>query len=47
VTSHGGVGNTGLDLIEWVRRGQAMGAGEIGVNSMDADGYSAGFSIST
>jgi len=45
VTSHGGRRDTGLDLIEWVRRGQAMGAGEIVVNSMDADGTRRGFDL--
>jgi cyclase len=45
VTSHGGRRNTGLDLIEWISRGQAMGAGEIVVNSMDADGTRRGFDL--
>src|SRR3989440_765662 len=43
VTSHGGRRDTGLDLIEWVREGQRLGAGEVVVNSMDADGTKAGF----
>ena len=45
VTSHGGRQATGLDLIEWVVRGQALGAGEIVVNSMDADGTRDGFDL--
>jgi cyclase len=45
VTSHGGRQATGLDLIEWVVRGQALGAGEIVVNSMDADGTRDGFDV--
>ena len=45
VTSHGGRRDTGLDLIEWVREGQRLGAGEIVVNSMDADGTKAGFDL--
>jgi cyclase len=45
VTSHGGRRTTGLDLIDWVQRGQQLGAGEIVVNSMDADGTRAGFDL--
>jgi imidazole glycerol-phosphate synthase subunit HisF len=45
VTSHGGRRGTGLDLIEWVRQGQRLGAGEIVVNSMDADGTRQGFDL--
>ncbi len=36
---------TGLDAIEWVRRGEALGAGEICVNSIDRDGTHAGYDI--
>ncbi|MGI8869819.1 MAG: imidazole glycerol phosphate synthase subunit HisF [Mycobacteriales bacterium] len=45
VTSHGGRQETGLDLLEWVVRGQGLGAGEIVVNSMDADGTRDGFDL--
>ena len=45
VTSHGGRRTTGFDLVEWVRDGQAMGAGEVVVNSMDADGTRDGFDL--
>jgi imidazole glycerol-phosphate synthase subunit HisF len=45
VTSHGGRRDTGLDLLEWVERGERLGAGEIVVNSMDADGVKAGFDL--
>jgi cyclase len=45
VTSHGGRRNTGLDLLEWVQEGQRRGAGEIVVNSMDADGTRSGFDL--
>jgi cyclase len=41
----GGRVDTGLDLIAWVTRGQALGAGEIVLNVMDADGTRAGFDI--
>ena len=36
---------TGLDAIEWMRRGQDMGAGEICVNSIDNDGALSGYDI--
>jgi cyclase len=45
VTTHGGRQSAGLDLIEWIVRGQALGAGEIVVNSMDADGTRDGFDL--
>lgn len=41
----GGRTDTGLDLLEWAERGQALGAGEICLNVMDADGTRAGFSL--
>lgn len=41
----GGRINTGLDLIEWVKKGEALGAGEILLTSMDADGTRDGFDI--
>ena len=36
---------TGLDAIDWVRRGEDLGAGEIVVNSIDADGTAAGYEL--
>jgi cyclase len=45
VTSHGGRRVTGLDLLEWVSEAQRLGAGEVVVNSMDADGTRAGFDL--
>jgi len=36
---------TGLDLVKWVRQGEALGAGEILITSMDADGTKAGFDL--
>ena len=41
----GGRKPTGIDLIEWVKRGEALGAGEILLTSMDADGTKAGFDL--
>lgn len=36
---------TGLDAVEWARRAEELGAGEIVVNSVDADGTRAGFEL--
>ena len=36
---------TGLDALEWVRRGEELGAGEIVVNSIDRDGTGAGYEL--
>ncbi|GGI89571.1 imidazole glycerol phosphate synthase subunit HisF [Deinococcus wulumuqiensis] len=41
----GGRVDTGLDLLEWARRGQELGAGELCLNVMDADGTRAGFDL--
>jgi cyclase len=43
VTTHGGRTGTGIDAVEWARRATGLGAGEILLNSMDADGTEAGF----
>jgi cyclase len=43
VTTHGGREGTGIDAIEWVARAADLGAGEILLNSMDADGTRDGF----
>jgi cyclase len=45
VTTHGGRRGTGIDAVEWARRGAELGAGEILLNSMDADGTTGGFDI--
>ncbi|GAB19060.1 imidazole glycerol phosphate synthase subunit HisF [Gordonia effusa NBRC 100432] len=45
VTTHGGRKGTGIDAVEWARRGQELGVGEILLNSMDADGTKAGFDL--
>jgi imidazole glycerol-phosphate synthase subunit HisF len=45
VTTHGGRRGTGIDAVEWSVRGQELGAGEILLNSMDADGTKAGFDL--
>jgi cyclase len=45
VTTHGGRRGTGLDAIDWARRGADLGAGEILLNSMDRDGTKDGFDL--
>jgi imidazole glycerol-phosphate synthase subunit HisF len=45
VTTHGGSEGTGVDALEWARRGAEFGAGEILLNAMDADGTRAGFDV--
>lgn len=45
VTSHGGKNPTDLDALEWIRRVEDLGAGELLVNSIDADGTKSGFDI--
>lgn len=45
VTSHGGRELTDLDAMDWVRKVQDLGAGELLVNSIDADGTRDGFDI--
>lgn len=42
---NGGRKPTGIDCLEWVRRGVALGAGEILLTSMDADGTKDGYDI--
>lgn len=41
----GGRKSTGIDAIWWVRRAEELGAGEILLNSMDADGTENGFDL--
>jgi cyclase len=45
VTTHGGRQGTGIDAVEWVREAADRGAGEILLNSMDADGTRDGFDL--
>jgi imidazole glycerol-phosphate synthase subunit HisF len=45
VTTHGGRVGTGIDAVAWARRGAELGAGEILLNSMDADGTTDGFDL--
>jgi cyclase len=43
VTTHGGRRGTGIDAVAWAAQAVSQGAGEILLNSMDADGTKAGF----
>ena len=43
VYTHGGRNDEGIDAIEWAARGEALGAGEILLTSMDTDGVQTGF----
>lgn len=45
VTTHGGGRSAGLDAIAWAQQGAGLGAGEILLNGMDADGTRAGFDL--
>ncbi|HEX6519680.1 MAG TPA: imidazole glycerol phosphate synthase subunit HisF [Streptosporangiaceae bacterium] len=45
VTTHGGRTGTGIDAVGWARQAVSLGAGEILLNSMDADGTTAGFDL--
>ncbi len=45
VTTHGGRKPAGLDAVAWAQRGTELGAGEILLNAMDADGTKAGFDL--
>ncbi|MFZ7134656.1 MAG: imidazole glycerol phosphate synthase subunit HisF [Eubacteriales bacterium] len=42
----GGRENTGIDAITWAKHGESLGAGEICINSIDADGVKDGYDIS-
>lgn len=45
VVIHGGRKHMGMDAIEWAKTGEALGAGEICLNSIDADGTKDGYDI--
>ncbi|EGG44096.1 MULTISPECIES: imidazole glycerol phosphate synthase subunit HisF [Streptomyces] len=45
VTTHGGREGTGIDAVEWAHRAAELGAGEILLNSMDADGTKDGYDL--
>ncbi len=45
IVIHGGRKHTGIDALEWAKRGEELGAGELVVNSIDADGTREGYDI--
>ena len=45
VFTHGGTRSTGIDAVEWAKRAEDLGAGEILLTSMDADGVKTGYDI--
>lgn len=45
IVTHGGRTRTGKDAIAWAKRGQELGAGELVVNSIDADGTKEGYDL--
>src|SRR6185312_1539006 len=45
VTTHGGRRGTGIDAVQWAARAAELGAGEILLNSMDADGTKDGYDL--
>ncbi|HUI90712.1 MAG TPA: imidazole glycerol phosphate synthase subunit HisF [Chitinivibrionales bacterium] len=45
IVTHGGRTRTGMDAVAWARRGERLGAGELVVNSIDADGTKEGYEI--
>ena len=45
IYKHGGRLDTGLDAIEWAKKAEALGAGEILLTSMDCDGTKAGYDM--
>ncbi|MBD9725669.1 imidazole glycerol phosphate synthase subunit HisF [Streptomyces caniscabiei] len=45
VTTHGGRKGTAIDAVEWAHRAAELGAGEILLNSMDADGTKDGYDL--
>ena len=45
IVTHGGRNRTGMEVIEWATEGVRLGAGELVVNSIDADGTRAGYEL--
>jgi cyclase len=45
IVIHGGRTHTGIDALQWARRGVELGAGELVVNSIDTDGTREGYAI--
>lgn len=45
VFAKGGREDTGIEVLEWIRQGESLGAGELVINSMDTDGVKQGFDL--
>jgi len=45
IFTRGGREDSGLDFVEWIKRGESLGAGELVVNSIDTDGVKGGFDL--
>jgi cyclase len=45
IVTHGGRKPSGMEVLEWASRGVALGAGELVVNSIDADGTRDGYEL--
>ncbi|MBN1130313.1 MAG: imidazole glycerol phosphate synthase subunit HisF [Chitinispirillaceae bacterium] len=45
IVTHGGRTRTGMDALDWARRGEELGAGELVINSIDADGTKEGYEL--
>jgi imidazole glycerol-phosphate synthase subunit HisF len=45
IVTHGGRTRTGIDALAWAKKGEQLGAGELVVNSIDADGTKTGYEI--
>ena len=45
IVTHGGRTRTGMDALAWAKKGEQLGAGEIVVNSIDADGTKTGYEL--
>jgi cyclase len=46
IVTHGGRTRTGIDALAWAKRGETLGAGELVINSIDADGTKEGYELS-
>lgn len=45
IVTHGGRTRTGIDALAWAKKGEALGAGELVINSIDADGTKEGYEL--
>jgi len=45
IVTHGGRNRTGMEVLDWARKGVELGAGELVVNSIDADGTRDGYEL--